>query len=70
MNKDFGSQNTVEVEIEANGAELQPKTVTLQSRKCFCGLIFDKVHEYKDCTVYYHAKGCNTILTIPNKKKD
>jgi hypothetical protein len=41
----------------------------LQSRKCFCGLIFDKVHEYKDCTVYYHTKGCNTVLTIPNKEK-
>jgi hypothetical protein len=66
MAKDFGTQNI------GHGQGVLPEQTgkgLLQSRKCFCGLIFDKVHEYKDCTVYYHAKGCDTVLTIPNKEK-
>jgi hypothetical protein len=66
MTKDFGPLKGV------TGQEIDPEQTgkgLLQSRKCFCGLIFDKVHEYKDCTVYYHAKGCKTILTIPKKEK-
>jgi hypothetical protein len=66
MAKDFGSQNTNQGQgVDSKQSE---KGLT-QSHKCFCGLIFDKVHPYKDCTVYYHSKGCNTVLTIPNKEK-
>jgi hypothetical protein len=54
---------------EANGEASEPIKATSLTRKCtICHKIYDKVHEYKDCTVYYHTKGCETVLTIPKEK--
>jgi hypothetical protein len=70
MSKDFGSQNVVEVDLEAIPEASEPIKATSPMLKCtICHKVFDKVHPYKDCIVYYHSKGCDTILTIPNKEK-
>jgi hypothetical protein len=70
MAKDFGTQKHIEVEIGAIPEACEPIKATSSMLKCtICHKVYDKVHEYKDCTVYYHAKGCKTILTIPNKEK-
>jgi hypothetical protein len=58
-----------EVDLEAIPKACEPIKATLSTCKCtICGKKYDKIHEYKDCTVYYHAKDCETVLTVPKEK--